>query len=112
MKIKLEGQTYELNVEKAIKDGHLIRSLKDRLEAGDVFADPTGSRCNQMLVQVFYTNNQDTERCWNLLGLGCTPNSNTFYQSLHNLADIRKELVDNNYIFVKNIKQEVYNLVG
>ena len=106
MKININGSEYELNVERAVSDGYLTPIPPPYpLNAGDVYKRTGYS--SQLLVNVAY--GQDS---WQLLGIGCRPNSNPFYRCVHTKDEIAAELRKDGYVFVKNIQSAVRDLVG
>ena len=106
MKITHNNKSYILNAERAIELGVFKPELPPLpLRAGDVYKTDKGY-CNQLLVQVAY--DQDK---WQLLGMGLHPNSNSFYHTVHTLAEIKAELEKDECYLVKNINGIVGDLV-
>lgn len=105
--IKIDNKEYQVNVEKAVKDGYLTEVRNYPLQPGDVYSGPKINKL--LLVRVTFAYE---ESLYQLLGIGCGPNSNDFFQKTHTLGEIKEYLEEKKTVFVKNIEREVVRLVG
>lgn len=107
--VTIAGKEYLLDIEKAKEDGYLSEPsslFKHDFQPGDVFNHPHGVTNPFLLVQVGWKKDE-----YQLLGLGCSTNSNLFFHTTHTIEEIRKYLMDKNMIFSRNIQATVYKLV-
>lgn len=110
MKITHEGTEYSLNVNKAIEAGFLKPVLP--LKVGDVYVS-SGNHGPQLLVQAIWGNKTDRNaKLYALLGIGCSPNSNSFFHNLHSLNEIEAYLNEKGLVFQKNIHKDVGAMAG
>lgn len=104
MEITYKNKTYVLDPELAIDTGALVVKKILPLHSGDVYKH--AKYCSQLLVNVAYGKDE-----WQLLGMGCSPNSNDFFREVHTIKEIENELRKDDYEFVRNISGEVCRLV-
>lgn len=110
MKITHEGKEYSLNVTKAIEAGFLKPALP--LNVGDVYVS-LGNHGPQLLVQAIWGNRTDRNaKLYVLLGIGCSPNSNSFFHELSSLDEIEAYLNEKGLVFQKNIHKDVGVMAG
>lgn len=103
MKIKIQNKYYTLNAELAINLGALIENRTPK--PGDVYIDPKKNINPFLLVRV-------TDDSYQLLGLcGVETNSGNFFEETHSLQEIEEYLNDEEMVFFKNIKEEIYDMV-
>jgi hypothetical protein len=103
--IAVDGVDYVLDVEKAIANKSLVRPYP--LIPGDVYVPATDDNTINPLLLIQATYNDS----YQLLGMGCSPNSNTFYKELHTKVEIAEFLKRINFVYSHNIAKEVIGLV-
>lgn len=82
------------------------------IKAGDVFKHPTGI-CNTFLVvETRYAGLLQGGKYFQLLGLGCKPNSSSFFEdySSHTMQECCDYLVKNNMVYSHNINDKIFQL--
>lgn len=107
--IEIAGEKYELDIDlaittKSIQKANPLRS--HTFSPGDVFIHPAGATVTLLLVQVIYGRDN-----YQLLGLGCCPNSNNFYHKTHSLDEIKEYLIEKGMVFKKNVNEKLLNLI-
>lgn len=112
-KVTIEGKEYTLNFDKAREIG-LIEEvpLPLPLKPGDIYAAPDPAYCNNFLLIEAIWNQSENARKYQLLGMGCKPNSNGFYESLHTLEEIKEHLIHYKMTWKENINGKVWDLVS
>ncbi len=114
IEVKYDGRIYCLNPRTAIEAGVMRLSIDwETLRPVDVFCGISIN--NLLLVRCIYgdaMNSNGDDKHWQLLGIGCSPNSNLFYRELRSLKEVAEYLESKNATWVKNIGAEVTALVG
>ena len=107
-KIEINGKKYRIDLDKALSTGSLEEIPAYPLSAGDVYTSKDKGRTYNpvLLVRVTYSGDN-----WQLLGIGASPNSGTFYDQVHTLEEIEAHLINNNLVFAKNISTHLIQLV-
>jgi hypothetical protein len=77
------------------------------LRPGDVYKHPHGNINPFILVEAVY--HQPASYC--LLSMGLSPNSGSFFETLHTKEEISKCLADRKMYYSHNIDQDVCNLI-
>lgn len=108
LQVTVEGETYELDVEKSVSLGVLKKKITFPLKVGDVYGEKSGSVGSHiLLVKTEYAQDRYT-----FLGLGgLSPFSNSAFEGGLDKTGLEKWLIDNKYDFVKNINAEVLKLI-
>lgn len=108
MNIKIENVEYELDIERAKLNGSLKRAaIKARdIRAGDVYNHPNVN--SFLVIQATFSG----DNCYQILGLGASPNSNIFFHELHTKEQIADYLNSKEMVFSKNINKDICALVG
>jgi hypothetical protein len=102
--IEIDGKKYEIDLEKAEKDGYLKEITSFPLKVGDVYHCSCGW-ANQLLIQTQY--NKDS---YSLIGLdGLTPFN--CVPANASLSQLQKYLAENGYKFSHNINKKVAKLI-
>ncbi len=109
--ITVNGESYMLDLDRAIGTKCLRKVTefdKRDLLPGDVFVPQRGVPTNPfLLVQSAYGRDDS----WQLMGLGCSPNSDDFHRRLHTLEEIKEYLIEEKMVFAENINREIEKLV-
>lgn len=106
IEVNHNGKEYVLDVEIAIQSGAM--KPKYPLQPGDVYKATTHYSNPFLLVRIDYARDQ-----YQLLGMGCSPNSNDFFcRGPHTLGEIGEYLERNGMVFHRNINKEIHNLVN
>ena len=114
--VSINGKLYMVNNPiKAIREGYLVPIPEYPLEPGDVYVDLVGHFNPLLLVQVIYENfydpNVKSTARYQLLGMGCRPNSNDFYFTVHTKKEIEEYLLKQKLVFSHNIESDMSKLV-
>lgn len=107
-KIEINGRKYRIDLDKALSTGALKEIPAYPLNAGDVYTSRDKGYTYNPVLLVKVTYNGDN---WQLLGIGASPNSGTFYNQVHTIEEIEAHLTNHNLIFIKNISTHLAQLV-
>jgi hypothetical protein len=102
--VTIDGKEYEVDVEKAVKEGFLREIANYPLMVGDVYSGPCQC-CNVLLINTEYNKNSYT-----LVGLvGLSPFSEVPVNATS--SEIRNYLTRKQYKFSHNINEKVAKLI-
>ncbi len=103
--IEIDGKEYQIDLNKAIKDGYLKETPKPPLNTGDVYARDSGIQV--LLIQPFF--NKDK---YILVGVdGLSPYSNAEYQKVLSREEVVEIFDRKGYKFSHNINDKVLKLM-
>lgn len=103
--VTIDGKEYEVDVEKAVKEGFLREIPDYPLNSGDVYKSKAASPI--ILIRPFYGKEE-----FILIGSGLRPYSNDCYQKILNKNEVIQVLKSKDRKFSHNINEEVVDLVG
>ncbi len=119
MKIQHNNENYTLDMSAAIKMGILVKDLSDptTFKAGDVFAIKGNENNPFLLIRAKYLDygiaQTDTKvKAYQLMGIGCTPNSGEFFKELHSLEEVYNHLSKLKMVRIGNLRSTIYQLVN
>lgn len=111
MKITLENQEYEIDIQRAKELGlckEVAKEITD-FNVGDVFECQNGERV--LIVQSEHGNKSEHGARYNIAGLNGLKVFSDFGSSLLNHQQMLKWLRDNEYSFVANINDDIEELI-
>lgn len=104
--VTIDGKEYEVDVEKAVKEGFLREIPDYPLNSGDVYTNKVASPI--ILIRPFYKKEE-----FILIGsYGLRPYSDDCYQKILTKSEVIQVLKSKNRKFSHNINEEVVDLVG
>jgi hypothetical protein len=110
MKITIENQEYELDLDKAVKDGYLkkIHQQITDFSVGDVFLN---RRTPVVIIETFHSIYASVRR-YNFIGLGKTMKPFSDFDKDVSHQEMLDYLNKGNFVFQKNINAEFGKLIS